>query len=99
MNTVSTDGKACVFPGPEAPRCPGYSPAAVVAPPDHLKYLQLFSAQSGEEPGCAHLQTVPTARGFRGACGYPGGIPVTWTRTLVGRRMNIGAVSREALAQ
>lgn len=99
MNPVSIDGKSCVFPGPDAPRCPGYTPAAAVPTPDHLKYLPLFSMHSGEQPGCAHLQTVPTARGgFRGACGHPGGNPVRWARDLVGRRVDLGR-QREAMAQ
>jgi len=98
MNPVPSDGLACVFPGADAPRCPGYVPAVPLVTPDHLKYLPLFSTQQQDQPGCAHLQAVPTARGgFRGACAHPDGRPVRWTRDLVGRRAGI-PTPRQAMA-
>ena len=79
----------CCFPGPAATRCPGYRPAAVAASvPEHLRFLPIFSISGAQNPGCAHLVAVRTARGgFRAGCGHPAGSPAHWgeDETLVGQ--------------
>src|SRR5258706_3915058 len=76
----------CCFPGPAALRCPGYRRGAAPVVPDHLSYIPMFGASSGE-PGCAHLVAVRTCRGgFRAGCGHPAGSPAHWAGPLlVGR--------------
>jgi hypothetical protein len=87
----------CSFPGPAAPRCPGYSPAAPPRAPEHLQYLPFVNTESGER-GCAHLCAMRTRRGgFRAACGHPAGNPVRWTEK-VGRPVEGVVLARRAFA-
>lgn len=86
MEPIPTDS-ICTFPGPVAPRCPGFAPAGPERWPEHLRYLPFISSATAET-GCVHLVAMPTSRGgFRPGCGHPSGNPSCWKEaTLLGRR-------------